>query len=46
MPSSKSLIVAVVVLALWAFTIGLLIPGFIDEGVVALITYYLVGRVM
>ena len=46
MPSSKSLIIAVIVLVVWALTIGLLVPGPIDEVVVGLITYYAVGKVM
>ena len=46
MPNTKSLIVAVAVLAVWAVTIGLLVPGPFDEAVVALVTYFVIGKVM
>lgn len=46
MPTPKGLIIALVALAAWALTIGLLVPGPLDEVAVALITYYAVGRRM
>ena len=39
----KLLIIAGVVL-LYAFTVGLIVPGFVDEGIITVVLYLVFGR--